>query len=176
LQDNHSKNVAVIIFTYLTIKAISLHLPRNLAFPLTSDTPFKYKTSLQKAPRMTYILGSRCSNGVVLEHGGTFELFDIEIVDYFKTAQGCNRTVPREQFILEASEIARKYGNFEILMALEGKPATLKHMTKNGEIESVDEWMAVGTGEPAGRFFLIHLLLVDPQLKVNRSYYYGIEI
>jgi 20S proteasome alpha/beta subunit len=48
----------------------------------------------------------------------------------------------------------RKYKSFELLIGLTGNPSTLKHMNDGGGIETIEQCMVVGTGEPIGRFFL----------------------
>jgi 20S proteasome alpha/beta subunit len=141
-----------------------------------------------KHSEMTYILGSRCQDGVVLvadrrftvnqggsitpTHGdklytqfsgiimgfsgsrGGYELFETELEEYINTARGHNQTISRERFILKTSEIARKYQEFDILIGMSSNPSTLKYMHSDGGIETVNERVAIGTGEPVGRFFL----------------------
>jgi 20S proteasome alpha/beta subunit len=143
-----------------------------------------------KSPRMTYILGSRCRDGVVLvadrkftvdQSGGfdpiydnkligefygiimgfsgarrRFELFTTYVMDYVKTTQGRNKLIPIEKFILKASEIARSLTrcDFDVLFGLSGNPSLVKHMYGDGGIESIREYVVIGTGEPVGRFFL----------------------
>lgn len=82
--------------------------------------------------------------------------FQTYVSDYVKAAQGRNKLVPIEKFILKASEIARSLTryDFDVLFGLSGIPSLLTHMYGDGGIESIREYVVIRTGEPVGRFFL----------------------
>jgi hypothetical protein len=63
--------------------------------------------------------------GIIMGFSGArrrFELFTTYVSDYVKTAQGRNKLVPIEKFILKASEIARSLTrcDFDVLLGLSG--------------------------------------------------------
>ena len=66
---------------------------------------------------------------------------------------------------MKTSEIARKYGDFDILIGMTGNKSTLKHMYSDGGIETIDECVVIGTGEPVGRFFLNKYWRRDMKMK-----------
>jgi hypothetical protein len=61
-----------------------------------------------------------------------------------------------EKFILKASEIAGSLVrcDFDVLLVISGDVSLLKHMYGDGGIESVREYVVIGTGEHFGRFLL----------------------
>jgi hypothetical protein len=77
-------------------------------------------------------------------------------MDFVKTSQGQNGGISIQKFILKASEIAGSLVrcDFDVLLGISGDVSLLKHMVGNGGIESVREYVVIGTGEPVGRFFL----------------------
>ena len=54
---------------------------------------------------------------------------------------------------MKAFELIPKYRGFEILIGMTGNPSMLKRMYE-GRIETINSRVAIGTGEPVGRFFL----------------------
>lgn len=147
---------------------------------------------LKKSPTLrkkntTFMLGSRCSDGVVIvsdrkftiDQSGSiysiygdklngyffgvisgfagtrrdFELFMMHISEYVKEN---NNYVPIEKFLLKATEITKNlpYKDYDILFGIRGPPSDLKHMYSDGGIESITEYVVIGTGEPVSRFLL----------------------
>lgn len=79
----------------------------------------------------------------------------IELIEFIQSAKVKEEEVLLEKFLIKSSEIVQKLHSTDIdVLGISNNPSEIKHIYSDGGLETVNQYIVVGTGEPVGRYFL----------------------